>query len=202
MVLTAKQARRLISAAITSNYHALIAMAITTGMRQGELFALAWGDIDFKIATVDVSKSLEEVKGRLKIKSPKTRAGRRTLALDQFSLDALKEHLAWGKQQGVYGEAIVFPTARGTYARKSNFARRHWQSILKRAQLDGSGVTFHGLRHHHGSLLAESGATLKSIQERLGHSRSSFTADVYVHSLKKVDRTTSDIVSRELFDEG
>ena len=70
----------------------LVLVAVTTGMRRGELLALRWPDIDFGTARLTVNQSLERVRGKTVFKSPKTKGSRRTITLPALTVEALKEH--------------------------------------------------------------------------------------------------------------
>src|SRR5262245_23868432 len=84
-------------------------VAVTTGMRRGELLGLRWSDIDLKAARLTVNQSLERVKGKTVFKSPKTTTSRRTITLPALTIEALKEHRA-ARQQNVCGLALESPS--------------------------------------------------------------------------------------------
>jgi integrase len=79
VILTDEQVRQFLTAALRSRYYALFALAVATGMRQGELLALQWEDVDFVNNTVTVRRTVLRVKGRHVVKEPKTRGSRRTV---------------------------------------------------------------------------------------------------------------------------
>ena len=68
----------------------IVALAIGTGARRGEIAALRWSDLDIDAATVRIERSLEQTKDGLRIKPPKTAAGRRTLSLPAFAVKAVR----------------------------------------------------------------------------------------------------------------
>lgn len=100
---TAEQVAALAAAASGSPWEAVFVLALTTGLRQGELFALAWEDIDFERRTLSVRHSLEELNGFLRIKEPKSASGRRTVKLPQPAVDALHAHRRILMAQGKAG---------------------------------------------------------------------------------------------------
>src|SRR6516225_4751896 len=69
-----------------------VLVAVTTGMRRGELLGLRWSDIDLKSARPTVNQSLERLVGKTVFKSPKTQSSRRTITLPALTVEALKEH--------------------------------------------------------------------------------------------------------------
>jgi len=91
-VYSPDQVRQFLDVAQQDRLHALYVLAIDTGMRQGELFGLQWPDVDFQAGTVQVQRTLEELRGQHRLKPPKTAARRRRIDLAAFTLDALHEH--------------------------------------------------------------------------------------------------------------
>ena len=178
--LTPDQANAVMEQVAGTRWEALFMLALSTGMRQGELFALAWDDIDLDRGVIAVRHSLEEVQGRLNIKEPKSESGRRSIRLDPADVAALREHrqrlgaVAFGKW--------VFPDADGNLLRKSNFQRKVWEPIRDALALEG--VRFHDLRHSAASFMLRAGIHPKIAQTRLGHSTIKLTMDTYSHLLE------------------
>jgi integrase len=165
-VYDGEQVVKFLKAASTDRLYAMYVLALDSGMRQGELFGLQWSVIDFEKGSVSVQRSLEEVKGKHRLKEVKTAKGRRRIELSQFTLDVLHDHrkrmLAEGFTQGV-----CFCDTDGGPLRKSNVARRSFQMIMKQASLPA--VRFHDLRHTAATLLLLQGIHPKVVSERLGH---------------------------------
>lgn len=188
--LTLEQAVATLKASETTDYHALFVLAIMSGLRQGELFALQLSDIDLDKGELTVSKSLEEVKGKLTIKDPKSKSGRRKVALPEVAISAMVDHKAKLMAKGLLGCGIAFPSPEGTYMRKSNFTRRVWFGVRKAAGLPKS-MTFHGLRHSAATLLLSEGVSIKVIQEMMGHARMQTTSDNYLHLLPNMQQQSA-----------
>lgn len=74
--------------------HTPVLLAVTTGLRRGEILGLRWGDVDLKAGTLTVVQSLEQTKEGLRFKSPKTHRSRRSIALPAMTIDALRAHRA------------------------------------------------------------------------------------------------------------
>ena len=91
--LTAEQARILFDAAKGDRLEALYVLAVTTGLRQGELLGLKWDDIDLEVGTLQVRRILTTAKGGPVLSAPKTKGSRRTVRLSQMALEALTSHL-------------------------------------------------------------------------------------------------------------
>ena len=154
----------------------MFVLALATGMREGELFALNWRDVDFETAKVTVRGTLVEVGGKLLVNEPKTLRSRRPIDLPTSTLKALLAH----RQRSKYATGWVFRDTDGGPLRKSNFLRRDFKPLLAKAGLPAT-LHFHDLRHTHATLLLESGINPKVTQERLGHSRIATTLDTYSH---------------------
>lgn len=170
--------------AASSPYYALFVLALTTGMRQGELFALSWGDIDFDNGTLFVRYGLtENADGQLAVGPLKTDSSRRAIALPEVAITALRAH-----KQSCLAEGRLAPyvfTAQGrsagerSFLRKSNFIRREFAPLIERARVPR--VPFHGLRHIANSLLLSSGVSVNVAAQRMGHSTTRTTLDRYGH---------------------
>jgi integrase len=189
--LDADQAGQLVAAARPDRLYSLYALALDSGMRQGELFALQWEDIDWATGTVQVRHSLEEIKGRLRLKDVKTKHGRRRIKLAPSTLDALQEHRKTTLAAGRYRpDGPVFSDQDGGWLRKSNLVRRSFQPLLARAGLPA--VRFHDLRHTTATLLLLANFNPKIVSERLGHSKIQVTLDTYSHLLPTMQDGAAD----------
>ena len=192
--LNAEQAKALCVSAESHRLHAIFVLAVTTGMRMGELFAIHWEDIDLERKLLTVKYTLEEIRGKLRLKAPKSKSGKRCIVLPEITVQALHDHRARMMTEGLAGERLVFLNARGDMLRQSNFSRRVWKPI--RAAAGIPEVRFHDLRHTHATLLLEQGVHPKVVQERLGHSSIRLTLDTYSHvsetlqseAVEKLDR--------------
>src|SRR5215216_2712802 len=91
--LSADETRKLLEAARRDKLEALYVLAIHTGMRQGELLALRWQDVDLETATISVRRTLTKNGGRLLLGEPKTKKSRRTIQLTEAAVRVLREHL-------------------------------------------------------------------------------------------------------------
>ena len=157
----------------------LFVLAIGSGMRQGELLALQWGDVDFDKSVVHVRRSLAVVKGQdFVVKEPKSKRSRRTITLPSMVMEALQEHRKKMMAEGNTA-APVFCTRTGNYIAKSNFVRKTFTPQLKKAGI--RHVRFHSLRHYHATSLISKGFSIKAVSQRLGHASIEITLRVYGH---------------------
>jgi len=184
-VLTAEQANALLVAAREDRFYALYVLAVTTGLRQGELLGLQWDNIDLAGAVLRVRHALHEVAGRLWLDEPKTTKARRTVDLPAVAVAALYDHRERGLTEG-HPSGLVFCDTRGGPMRKGNLVRRSFIPLLNRAGLPR--IRFHDLRHTAATLLLLQGVHPKVVQERLGHSQISMTLDTYSHVLPSMGR--------------
>ena len=168
--------------AVPDRYRAMVLVAGLCGLRLGELFALRWDDVDLAGASITVRrKRLRLASGEVIEDDPKSRAGRRTVALPAVLVADLEHHRA------VYGGpgGYVFTSEEGTTLERSNFRQRVWLPAAKAAGL--AGLRFHDLRHTAGTLAARTGATTKELMARLGHA-SPQASMMYQHAADDRDR--------------
>jgi len=153
-------------------YYALLYSAIFTGLRQGELFALTWDDIDFDNNTITINKSFS--KGRLT--TPKTKTSKRIVSMNPSNINVLKK---W-KDNCVKNENnLVFPNHEGKYLDSRNVVQRFFYPCTAKAGV--KKIKWHCLRHTYVSLSLSGGAREKHIQKQVGHSSSQITMDIYAH---------------------
>jgi integrase len=192
--MTAPQAAQFLKAAKEDRLFALYHLALATGMRQGELLALHWSDIDLDAGTIAVRKSLLEIRKRymeaLNLDQPLTRTitksktGRRTVDLPFESINVLREHRERMLAEGLNSE-WVFVSSEGTPIRKSNLINKSLKPLLAKAGLPH--FPFHALRHTHATLLFSLKTHPKLVQQRLGHSQVQLTLDTYTHAVPSLN---------------
>jgi len=173
----------LLKASKNDRLGAMIVLAIDSGARQGELFALKWRNVNFARRTVFVEASVSETTAGVEIVKPKTPKSLRTIAISNATVDALKHRRSLAKREGFdAADDFVFPSERGFALRKSNFLRETWNPVRIAAKMPSA--KFHGLRHACATLLLKEGVHPKIVQERLGHESITLTMDTYSHVLE------------------
>lgn len=150
-----------------------VLVAITTGMRRGELLGLRWSDIDLKAARLTVNQSLERLKGKTTFKSPKTQGSRRTITLPALTVEALREHRSAKPRIGA-GE-LVF--SHDGIPWDPDSLTKAFDRLVQAAGV--RRITFHGLRHTHISHQLMDGVHVKVVSEQAGHANVSITLSVY-----------------------
>ena len=183
--LDAGQVKKLFETARGDPLEALYVTAVGTGARLGELLGLKWVDIDFESKTVSIQRTLLDLNGRLEVGDTKTPRSRRRIDLPDFVVTALKNHRLRSPAQP-HPTAWVFSDANGGPLRKSNFTRRSFRPLLKKAGLPP--IRFHDLRHTAASLLFAEGVHPKVVQERLGHATIAITLDTYSHVIPTMQK--------------
>nr|WP_325167358.1 site-specific integrase [Enterococcus gallinarum] len=168
-----------------------------TGLRKGELLALRWKDIDFDKGTLSVKQTLATCdKWEIKFQVPKTEKSLRTISIDSETLQVIKR---WQlKQKENFLKIGIKPTKDGEqllFVSEENkplyldYVNHNLKIIIKENNL--KYITPHGFRHTHCSLLFESGASLKEVQVRLGHTDIKTTMDIYTHVTKRQTEETA-----------
>lgn len=180
------EARTFLATAQDDGLSPLWLLALSTGLRRGELLGLRWRDLDLDGRTLSVRQCVNVHKGGPILEAPKTAAARRLVRLPEEAVAALRDHrrrqvehrLALGELW--HDHDLVFCTAEGKPIHPSNVDRSYVR-LVRRAGVPR--IRFHDLRHTHATWLLAAGQPVKVVSERLGHARVSITLDTYAHVL-------------------
>jgi len=173
---------------------ALYVLAVTAGLRQGELLGLRWADIDLEAGTLTIKRSLWYEKDGPYYTEGKRDHSRRRVELGASTMAAIKAHRKRQNQErlayaGLWEDHdLIFPDENGHPIRARNLARR-FHKLLKRAGLEDLGLTFHGLRHTCATLMLLGDVPVKVVSERLGHADVALTLRVYLMYYPACKRT-------------
>lgn len=168
-----------------------------TGMRKGEAIALTWKDIDLKNHQITINKTI--VRGedaKLIVQSPKTRASNRTVDVDLKTISILKD---WKKIQSkelselgfkikTDKNQLVFTNTKDGYLQPC-YPQKWLKKVIDK--YDMKHITVHGLRHTYATLAFEASASVKEVQEQLGHAEYKTTMDIYTAVTPKQKLETS-----------
>ena len=183
--LSPADARTFLDIASGDRLEALYVLALTTGMRQGELLGLRWRHIDLGGKTVRVSGALQRTAEGFVIAKPKTTRSRRQVALTSSAVNSLTRHrVAQTEERLRLGAAwqdldLVFANEVGGFIAEWNLRRQSFLPLLRKAGLPV--IRFHDLRHTAATLMLGRGVHPKVVAEMLGHSQISITLDLYRH---------------------
>ena len=162
-------------------------LAVTTGLRRGEMLSLTWADIDMERSTLGVYRTWDRLGARYELKEPKTRRSRRVVVMPEMTTDALRIHRRiqarrreelGARYSTAYGDLVVCMPD-GTPWPPDSFSSAY-RDFIRREGLRGR---FHDLRRSQGSQLIKVGVPMKVVSERLGHASTAFTMDVYTDVL-------------------
>lgn len=195
-VWSAEHVGRVLRAAADDRLEPLWRLAIYTGMRRGELLALKWADFDLDGGALFVQRSLSRgLTSRLEEGEPKSRSGRRRIALSPSLVESLKRHRVRQLEYRLsVGDAYedreyVFASETGGYIHPNTLYRR-FRDLSARAGVPA--IRFHDLRHTSATLLLAEGVHGKIVQERLGHANIAMTLDLYSHVTADMQRHAAD----------
>jgi integrase len=182
--LTVKQSGILLDAIRGKPIYWPVLLALTTGMRRGEILALRWKNVDFEKKTIRVVQSLEQTKKGIRFKAPKTERTRAVILPDY----AVEELLLLKKKQTEElaeleiksnAETLVCCRYDGEPILPTSVTHEFIKAIRKLPELPR--IRFHDLRHSHATQILTAGIHPKIAQERLGHSTIATTLDLYSH---------------------
>ncbi len=200
-VLSVEEIQRLLALATHAHHGVAFVLALTTGMRRGEIAALKWSDIDLEAATLRVRANLQRIGGSLVEGEPKSERSRRTIRLSQVTFKALQAHrvrqaearLRAGERWQDVG--YVVSTDLGGPVDPRNLLR-DWYALLDAAGIERRPL--HVARHSAASLMLSRGVPLKTVQETLGHSTARLTIDLYGHLMPGDDHRAAEAMDAAL----
>lgn len=172
--------------------YTLFRLLAFSGCRIGEILALDWSDLDFKTNEISITKTVTKGEKYYISESPKNSASRRKIILDDKTIVQLKRwklmQSKWLLTNGFNKSNFIFTNDKNNFTINAAVTERY---IIYRDRAYLHNIGLHGFRHTHASLLFESGASMKEVQERLGHANIKTTMDIYTHvtDSKKAETT-------------
>jgi len=203
--LSPEQARTVLAAVATDPLCALWTLMLTTGLRQGELLALRWRDVDLEAGRLAVVANSVRLTRRTRVLlgvvtaeplrgDPKTARSRRVVEMPALAVDALRRHRLECTVVSLSGHVFTRPDGR-VLAVQTVYDR--WRRLLERAGVPV--VRPHDARHTTATLLLGQGVHPKLVSEMLGHATVAITLDLYSHATPAMHReaaTTLDALLR------
>jgi integrase len=196
------QARNFLLAAQDCRFYTLFHLAITTGLRMGELLGLKWSDLDWTSHSLHIQRQLQRMTGKgLVFTEPKSQAGRRVIVLGKSTIEVLRVH--YNRQfkeresalEGWNKEDTIFISTSGTPLDPRNVFREYKETLEKAGCPE---IRFHDLRHTAASLMLQQNVHPKVVQERLGHSDISLTLNTYSHVMPGMQQDAADKIDELL----
>jgi integrase len=198
VILTPEQVGQVLTRVQGRTLKPIVSTALATGARRGELLALRIGDFDPASRTLRIERAIEQTKSGLRIKQPKTKHGRRTIALPPTVADELRAHIVRVQERRLalgMGRAtdddLLFPRYDGQM-RSPHWLTQKFEQLMSSMKIEGP--TFHSLRHTHASQLIASGMDVLTISRRLGHGSPTITLRVYGHLFGNTDARAAEIM--------
>jgi integrase len=197
--LSVEECPRFLTVATQSEWYALFALALTTGMRPSEYLALKWSDIDWHRGTASVCRTIQISSSAWTFYDTKRKRSRRAVKLQNFVPQALNEVRNLQSQtdsnQGKTEHDLIFRTDDGQPLRQRKI-KLEFRRILGAADI--RSIRLYDLRHTAATLAVATGISVKVISEQLGHASISFTLERYSHVLPSIQDDAAAKVERML----
>jgi len=197
-----EQLRLLIKAAKDADIEIPITLAVSLGLRRGELLGLRWENVDLEKRTITVSDNLVPTsKGNI-TKAPKSENSRRTIDMPEGLVEILRKHrlkqAEWRLMLGpMYrDEGYVCCQQDGSCWAPSYFSKK-FADFLRKHNLPHCRL--HDLRHSNATLMLKHGVPAKVASQRLGHSGIGITLDLYSHVLSDMQKDAAERIDMGIF---
>jgi integrase len=194
---TRDEAARVLAAAEGRELEALWRLAITTGMRRGELLGLRWIDVDLQRGVLAIRHTLVRGSGSALVSSvPKSASGQRSIVLGPDDIESLARHRDRQRLARTPNPAgLVFVSPNGNPVHQ-HVLMRQFERLIEAAGVPR--IRFHDTRHTSATLLLETGVHAKIVAERLGHSSIAMTLDRYSHVSESMQQSAATILNDHL----
>jgi len=196
---TALELGRFLQGVQSDRLYATWHVLATTGMRRGEALGIRWSDVDLDAGRLSIQQTVICLGYKVTFSEPKTKRGRRSIALDAETVAVLKAHkkaqleervaLGLGKPDA---SGLVFTQTDGSPINPS------WFSDSFRSHVKALGlkeIRLHDLRHTYATMAFGAGVPAKVVSDRLGHSTVAFTLDRYSHHVPALDEEAAEKVA-------
>lgn len=199
-VWTVEQVNHFLTVTKNRRYFCAYALALLTGMRQGEILGLRWQDINFDKKEISVCQTLTHYGKEIK-NGAKTVSGVRTISISDSLVSILKrqheKYLEFKSKTAVFVDMdlVIYNLKNGKNIFPGNLTRNYINDV-KRAKLPH--IRFHDLRHTHATMLVQENVNVKVISDRLGHSKVGITLDIYSHVLPNMQQEVADKLDKML----
>ncbi len=200
---TPEELRKFFSFVSDDRLRAAFHILAMTGIRRGELLGLRWEDVDLGRKSLSIRRARVGVRTKWEISEPKTRSGRRLIALDTTTTAALRDHrkrqleerMQWGAAW--HDTGFVITAEDGSLFHPDRLTKL-FDRLVQRT--DVPRIRLHDLRHTHATLALQRGIHPKVISERLGHASIGITLDTYSHAIPALQEEAAEQIAAMVFD--
>jgi integrase len=203
---TAQQLAEFLRLVEHSRYHAPWVFLATSGMRRGEALGLRWSDVDLERGRASIRQTITAVEHQVRV-APRTKTGGgRAVDLDAATLEMLRAHRARQAREFLLvgrrpqGDTLVFCRPDGEPYHPEHFSDQ-FDRHQRRLGFEPH-ISVHGLRHTWATLALQAGVPVKVVSERLGHSSTTITSDVYSHVTPTMQTDAAEKVAGLIFGGG
>jgi integrase len=211
---TAAELGHFLDAVQGSRYRAPWLVLATTGMRRDEVLGLRWRDIDLDAGRLSIRQTVTLIDHEIRI-APRTKTGKgRAIDLDATTVAELRAHRARQAQELLLlgmrpdGDTLAFALPDGRPYNPDRFSRELDRAVerIRKAELAANvehvlpRIRLHDLRHMWATLALEAGVPIKIASERLGHSKTAITLDLYTHVSPTMQADAAERVSALIFE--
>jgi integrase len=181
-----------------TGFRAIPVVGAGCGFRQGEIFGLQVGDIDFLKRRVLVRRQVKLIEGVPTLAPPKGKREREVPLPDVVAFE-LSEHMSRAEIDPEKRGSQMFPWRNGELIHRSYFNQQVWRPALRAAGVVTTRENgMHALRHYYASALLDGGASIRDVSEYLGHADPGFTLRVYAHLMPSSEDRARRIMDRAL----
>ncbi len=169
-----------------------------TGCRRGEALGLTWRDLDIENGRVAIRRALVPIDGKICETEPKTKRGRRLIALDAETAAVLRQQAARQlTERQALGDGWVDSGRVFTHENGAQLHPERISALFRRLVAAAAlpPIPLHGLRHTYASLALAKGVNAAIVSRRLGHATVAFTLDIYSHVLPQVDAEAAELIA-------
>lgn len=186
-VWTQEEVERFLTDTKSCRFHPFYLIALTTGMRLGEILALDWDHINFKKNLIQVEQTVVYAGNDIYIKpSTKTDSSSRSVTIPDFVVNYLKRL----KLEQLPNQLnLVIPGIKSPIVYNSTINKAYKQN-LKLSTV--TPIRIHDMRHTHATLLLQAGENIKVVSERLGHAKVTTTLNTYAHVLPNMQKSLAE----------
>lgn len=188
------EVKLILEAANGHRHEALLWLAFSAGVRQGELLGLHWENVNFDSGRIFIHRQAVEVGGHTSIEMLKTNSSVRHIELTPKSVEKLHERRAWALREGLVKSPLVFASKSGKILHKASLYRHTWTPVIGKAGVEYRN--FHQARHSYATIALSRGVPVVEVSKVLGHSSPAQTLTTYAHWASEYEGRSRDEMAK------